>query len=208
MIERYPLNWPQGWPRTLVGQQRRAQFVHYGKRLTIFQGAERVMEELKRLGVNENDVVISTNVRTRLDGMPRSDQKEPDDHGASVYWRDLAAPGNPMRCMAIDRYTSVADNLAAIAATLEALRAIERHGGAPILDRAFTGFTALPEKASMPWREVLKVQASVKPTSEYIKNRFRELAHQHHPDRGGDADKFRELVAARDQALAELQEAS
>ena len=38
--------------------------------------------------------------------------------------------------MAIDAYTRTADNLAAVAATLEAMRAIERHGGAQILERA------------------------------------------------------------------------
>ena len=33
---------------------------------------------------------------------------------------------------------------------------------------------------------------------------FRRLAKLHHPDQGGDPKKFRELVAARDQALAEI----
>ncbi|ROU09438.1 hypothetical protein [Lysobacter enzymogenes] len=87
---------------------------------------------------------MSTNLTLRRDGLPRSDQREPADPGAAVYWTDCTGAD---RCMAVDRYTKTAGNLAALAATLEAMRAIERHGGAEILDRVFTGFTALPRRA-------------------------------------------------------------
>lgn len=58
--------------------------------------------------------------------------------------------------MAIDQYYRVEENLAAIAATLDAMRAIERHGGAQILDRASTGFAALqaPMAVARSWREM------------------------------------------------------
>jgi len=46
--------------------------------------------------------------------------------------------------MAIDRYSTVEGNLAAIAATLDAMRAIERHGATVILERTFADFMALP----------------------------------------------------------------
>src|SRR3984893_16238997 len=130
------------------------------------------------MGMNSDDILISTNVKLRLDGLPRSDQ-EPSDPGAAVYWQKK---GQSMRCMAIDRYDRVADNLAAIAATLEAMRAIERHGGAAILDRAFTGFKALaaPEQ---PF-QVLGVGANA--SKEEIERAYRLLATKHHPDRGGD----------------------
>jgi hypothetical protein len=120
--------------------------------MTIAVAVDRVRAELKRMDVDGDDLVISTNLQLRLDGLPRSSQREPDDAGAAVYWRDRTGA---TRCMAIDRYYRVADNLAAIAATLDAMRAIERHGGAEILDRAFTGFTALEGPAK--WWEVLQV---------------------------------------------------
>ena len=94
---------------------------------------------MQRLGVHQDDVVVSTNLQTRLDGLPRSNQARPGDPGVCVYWKPAKSP---MRCMAVDRYDEVQDNLAAVAATLEAMRSIERHGGAAILDRAFTGFAA------------------------------------------------------------------
>lgn len=124
------------------------------KRLSVMDGLERVLGELGRMGIGRDDVVISTNVPTRLDGLPRRD-RVPSDPGAAVYWRK----GKQTRCMAIDRCDRVEDNLAAIAATLEAMRAIERHGGAEILDRAFTGFVALPSLEQ--WFQVLGVWRTV-----------------------------------------------
>jgi hypothetical protein len=107
--------------------------------------------------------------------------------------------------MAIDIYENVADNLAAIAATLEAMRAIERHGGAEILERTFTGFAALPEKASQPWREVLGI-GTENVTSAQVDTAYRKLLFLHHPDRGGDSNKLQAVVEARKQALQELAE--
>ena len=48
----------------------------------------RVMDELGRMGLGRDDVVISTNVETRLDGFPRSDRTEPADPGVAVYWQE------------------------------------------------------------------------------------------------------------------------
>jgi len=202
MTERkaYPLSWPAGWKRST--SRASAHFKTYGTRLSVHDAVQRLLRELELMGVHDWEVIISTNVPLRLDGLPRSD-KEPADPGAAVYWRHRNwKEGQPLRCMAIDRYNRVADNLAAIAATLEAMRAIERHGGAQILDRAFLGFAALPEKASQSWREVLGIDGT--PTLELVESRFRNLAKVHHPDQGGDREKFEQITAARDAARMEL----
>lgn len=208
MLTSFPLCWPAGWKRTEQFRQRNAAFrrkdsaARYGSRaLTVYEATQRVLQELERMGVDRDEIIISTNVRLRLDGLPRSNEPEPKDRGAAVYWKGV---GLPMRCMAVDQYTTVADNLAAIAATLDAMRAIERHGGAQILDRAFTGFAALPEHASRPWRDVLEIPQSTHPNMQYIETRFRELASIHHPDKGGNVEKFHEIVTARDAARIEL----
>ena len=171
--------------------------------LTVSDGIQRVLDELERMGVDRQDVIISTNVRTRLDGLPRSGEREPDDPGAAVYWQ---TPKEGMRSMAIDRYDRVADNLAALGATLEAMRAIERHGGAEILQRAFLGFAALPQKASQSWRLHLGFKEDEAVTVDKVKSTFRDLALKHHPDKGGDRDKWEDLCLARDNALRDLQE--
>ena len=158
--------------------------------VTIAEAVSRIRAELGRMGIDDDDLVISTNLQLRLDGFPRSNQREPDDAGVAVYWTDRFDTSQPPRCMAIDRYDRIADNLAAVAATLDAMRAIERHGGAEILDRAFTGFTALPAPGGMDWREILD---EADPEGSY-----RRLRGQHHPDRGGDADEFRAVQSAWD----------
>lgn len=206
VIKAYPLQWPAGWKRTdsrqfgRFGKQVRHHGVHSSwrqkSRLSIADATQRVLHELLRMGISDDDVVISTNLKLRLDGLPRSGQAEPQDPGAAVYWRD----GRKNRCMAIDLYDRVADNLAAIAATIEAMRAIERHGGAAILDRAFTGFQALPSPTQ--WWHVLGFEAS-SVTGEQIEARFRELAMQRHPDRGGSEAAMAELNWAREAGLAE-----
>lgn len=200
-ISSFPLHWPAGWRRTAPFQRDRAKFGkadrgnYVRKReLSIADGVRRVLDELGRMGVHRDDVVISTNVRTRLDGLPYSNAAQPDDPGAAVYWRKR----NETRCMAIDRYDRVQDNLAAIAATLDAMRAIERHGGATILDRAFMGFQALP--APVSWWQVLELPGP-NVTREQIEQAHRVLIMKYHPDRGGDVEKAAEINRARDQGL-------
>jgi hypothetical protein len=202
-IAAHPLQWPAGWKRTDGAAKRSASFTRYRKQLSIADGVARVQQELERLGVSREDTVISTNVETRLDGLPRSDRAEPADAGAAVYWRK----GSSTKVMAIDQYTRVADNLAAIAATLEAMRAIERHGGAAILERAFAGFAALPAPtAARSWREVLGFAlTTAMPSAEVIRERYRSRASSAHPDKGGSDAEMAELNAARDAALKELE---
>ena len=196
---RYPLQWPEGWKRTQSYQRKAATFSRQGKALTVFDGVQRVLDELQRLGVHQDDVVVSTNLQTRLDGLPRSNQARPGDPGVCVYWKPAKSP---MRCMAVDRYDEVQDNLAAVAATLEAMRSIERHGGAAILDRAFTGFAALPAPAGgkRDWWTVLELPSTA--SQAEIRDAFNRLAREHHPDRGGTDERMAEIIRARDEALS------
>ncbi|MDP3793478.1 MAG: J domain-containing protein, partial [Candidatus Uhrbacteria bacterium] len=182
-ISRFPLQWPAGWKRTPYGLRKYGQFKRDGRDLTVTDGVGRVRAELERLGVHDDDVIVSTNVRIRLDGFPRSGEPKPQDPGVCVYWQKSGK--DPMRCMAVDRYTEVADNLAAIAATLEAMRAIERHGGAAILDRAFTGFAALPAPAAgqREWWTVLELPRTA--NADQVREAARSRARWPHPDRPG-----------------------
>ncbi len=217
-ISAYPLTWPPGWERTAsecraVGKFGTTKLSKVGswrsvQSITIAEATQRLRAELERMGVRDDDLVLSTNLRLRLDGLPRSDQAQPADPGAAVYWADpwTVAP----RCMAIDRYTKVEQNIAALAATIEAMRSIERHGGAVVLERAFTGFAALPPPAAAGarrhWREVLGFKPEGTVTAADVQQMYRHYASLYHPDRqGGDAAKMAELNRARDAALQETQ---
>lgn len=203
-IEAYPLAWPAGWKRTPAASRRSANFRSHGKPLSVSEGARRLLDELERMAVNVDTVVISTNVRVTLAGLPRSGERVPEDPGAAVYWTDQWH-GNAPRVMAIDQYDRVEDNLGALAATIEAMRAIERHGGAVILERAFQGFAALPAPSSTrPWREVLGFPPQAVVSQDMVRERYRRRASEAHPDRAGGSDKaMAELNTARDQALLE-----
>lgn len=140
----YPLQWPLNWTRTPPTRRKDAKFatIHYGeskKQITIAAACVRVNEELRRMGALERDVVITSDLRYKVDGSPYSNQAGPIDPGVAVYWKI----DGDQQFMAIDIYNRIADNIAAVAATLDAMRAIERHGGATIMKRAWQGFKAL-----------------------------------------------------------------
>lgn len=214
-IQAYPLAWPEGWPRaknreyakfsasSKVYDTNAQRSVTRARDLTVNDGTARVIATLQRMGRGPDDVVISTNIALRLDGLPRSNQPEPGDPGVAVYWQTRKGE---RKVMAIDRYTRVADNLGAVAATLEALRGIERWGGGQILDRAFSGFAALPapgQTHARGWREVLNVDGSVTSLEE-VKGQYRRLSSVRHPDKGGTEAEMSELNWAWAQAQESL----
>lgn len=192
-IRAFPCAWPAGWPKQ--GGYKSTAFRSRGQPVTVYDGVQRVLYELSRLGVAKDDVVISTNIPTRLDGLPRSDRGAAGGPEVAVYW---VGAGGKRQVMAIDLYASTAGNLAAVAATLEAMRAIERHGGAQIMERAFTGFTALPAPDS--WREIL---LEPKDLAE-ARRTYRQLASSLHPDKGGSEHAMARLNAAWAKAQEEL----
>lgn len=199
-IESYPLTWPPGWrraPYRIKAQfkGRTGGFVNgqYAgpERLTIGQGMTRLTDALRRL--SGTDVIVSTNLKLNRDGTPNRSQGMPSDPGVAVYWKN----GKQSRCMAIDTYDRLPDNLAAIAATLDAMRAIERYGGALILDRAFQGFAALP--APVQPFQVLGIKHDAGPRE--VDEAYKRLASENHPDKGGDSDKMAQINWARDAML-------
>lgn len=113
MISAHPLCWPEGWPRTPSYKRKQARFTSSDRRLSVSDGVGRVLAELDKLGHKLDDIVISTNIRTRLDGFPRSDQPNPTDPGVAAYWQK--ADGTNQRVIAIDAYDTVAGNFGGMA---------------------------------------------------------------------------------------------
>lgn len=204
-IPAYPLQWPAGWERTPEGHRTWGRF---GKRdsrgilqdVTIAAAVERVREQLRMLGIRDDDIVISTNLKTGRNGFPLTDQAQPKDTGVAVYWIDRT--GNP-RCMSTNRYHKVADNLAGIGASLEAMRTLERHGSAEILNRAFSGFAALEAPQGEPWFQVLGVAADAdRPAVEAAWRRLRSTCHPDKP--GGSAEAFQRAQDAYERGMQEV----
>lgn len=187
MTTAYPLAWPEGWPRA-----KRAAVSRFNVRPQ--QATRELVREIERMGGRL--VVISTNVPLRRDGLPYSSYG-PDngDHGVAVYFE---RKGKRM-VFACDRWNTIQDNMRAIQKSIEALRGIERWGASDMLERAFTGFTALPPPKS-PWETLGIPPGSSKDT---VTDAYRRKAAEAHPDRPtGSHAAMAELNAARDAALA------
>lgn len=200
----FPLTWPVGWPRTPADKVARARFnvrvtghaYRTKGQVTNYVGRLRLMEELRRLGAT--DVVLSTNLPTRLDGLPYSSAKEPSDHGVAVYFRIKGEP----RVLACDRWDRTADNMAALAAHVEAMRG-QLRWGVGTLEQAFTGYRALPEMgARRRWWEVLGLDPAA--TMAEVDRKRAELLMRFHPDRGGAHDQAAEVNHAYDEARKDL----
>lgn len=193
-IDAYPLCWPQGWPRTHA--RERGSFIGTPAKVRVELVAEvdRMMGARPGYTYREN-IIISTNVPIRRDGEPYAQEPAYIDPGVAVYFE---RKGKRV-CFACDKYDKVWKNMRAIAKTIEAMRGIERWGSSDMLDRAFTGFAALPSPSTRKWWEVLGVEQSADQTT--IKARFRELARTHHPDNGGSHEMMSEINAAYQDSL-------
>jgi hypothetical protein len=192
----YPLQRPAGYPRTSPAQRRNGVFKSGGKSITIHAATKRLQTEVERLGGTYP--VLSTNIEPRLDGMPRSDRKPlNDDPGVCLYFHLQGRP----TAMPCDVYNAVEDNIAAIAAHIDAVRGIARWGVGSV---EHAGFQAIRGPGEKPWRETLGIRPDALVTRESIRTRVAELAKQHHPDRGGSHDQMAEINAAADRALEEV----
>lgn len=200
----YPLSWPPAWKRTPSHQRRRAAFYQrprpsdptstYRRKetLTIGTALDRLTGELRRLGATH--VVISSNLRVRGDGLPYAQQpRQLEDPGIAVYFKLKGAP----RVLACDRWLNAAENIAAVAGHIDALRTQDRYG-VGTLEQAFAGYAALPPTAQ-DWSIVLGVPPSA--SRDEIVAAHRRLTATHHPDRGGRHEDMARINEARDRAL-------
>lgn len=192
---RYPLSWPTGWKRTPGHQRQRARFQSGGAALTVHKAITRLSGEVARLGAR--DEILSTNMQTRLDGLPYSGQSEPTDPGVAVYF----TLKGQARCLACDAWTRTADNIAAIAQHIDALRRIDRYG-VGTLDQAFAGYAPRLQAAPSEWNIVLGVSRSASRAG--IEEAFTRLAKTAHPDSGGSHDAMARLTEAKTAALREV----
>lgn len=189
MVEAYPLHWPSDYPRSKRYKDSRFK-------TTVAKARNYIKDEVRRLG--GKDVIISSNVPINKDGELRADytRYKLDDPGIAVYFM---YNGNQV-CLCCDTYARTWENLHGIGRTIEALRQIDRDGVSDFLNRAFTGFKAIAERASGPscW-DVLNIEPT-KNKAE-IDKAYKQLVKDCHPDKQtGSLDKFHELQAAREAA--------
>ncbi len=198
VVDGYPLQWPAGWPRTRHPERSRFKATKF------YQECVSLIHEVELLG--GSFAVISTDVELRQDGLPYANRRAPKDQGAAIYFQR----GGKQQCLACDQYDSLLDNLHALTKSVHALRGLERWGGSTILDRAFTGFVALPgpegDNGRTCW-EVLGVASTA--TREELRCARQALAQRFHPDKNGPESSHERMACvnvAYDEAMAQRRE--
>jgi hypothetical protein len=191
----FPLDWPLGYKRT--ASRSYSRFKQTG------DDAQRFLRnELSKIGAR--NIIVSSNVPVRKDGMMYSEHmnKVVTDPGVAVYFN----LNGEAKVIVADQFTRVWENIYAIGKTLESMRAIERYGASDFINRAFKGFTALPEAIETPykreWWVVLGVDKHA--NSAQIKEAYRIKSKLVHPDKGGTAAQFQEMQDAYREAMAQF----
>lgn len=185
----YPLVWPDGLPRT--ERKATSQF-----RTSLSAAVNNVKKSLAAFGSDTGKAVGEVSVTSNVGGIAFD---APKDTGVAIWFEWEGA----QRCIAVDRYPKVEDNLQAIHHILEARRTEMRHGGLHIVRQTFKGFVALPApEGAKPWREVLELTGPV--TVKDIDRAYREKAALAHPDKGGTPAAMQELNRARSEAKGSL----
>jgi hypothetical protein len=186
----YPLHWPSGRERVVSYKRQRGRF-----KVTLATARDNAIHELRLLGAKY--VVVSTNIPTRRDGLPYASGPAPADPAVAVYF-DYKGDSHVFAC---DKWDKIEHNLQAVGKTVEALRGIKRWGSADMMKRAVNAFKALPASGD-DWRSVLNVRGSADLAA--VKARYRALAAQAHPDRGGSEHQMIRINQAWEAAQREL----
>lgn len=200
LAEKYPLQWPLGFPRLNCRKRSRFGNPTFGKaRDTIFHELKLMLswEESK-------SIILSTNIPLKNDGFPYANFKQPADKGVAVYFKfkkkDIV--------LCCDCWDTIEHNLWAVAKTLEAMRGIERWGVSDFLEHSFQGFTALPPSPTeVPKKEwwIIFRYAQRPSTASWdwagVEAQYKSLAKLYHPDtKTGSTELFQSLQAAYSEA--------
>lgn len=185
-VEAFPLHWPDYRPRVRNT---------YSSRFTtsLADARDGLFKELNLL--NARNIIVSTNIALRRDGLPYASGKAPQDTAVAVYFKYK----NSDMCFACDQYNLVGDNIQAIRKTIEALRGIARWGTGDMMEQAFKGFEALPDHTQQSCWDILGVERDA--PKGLIKQAFRTLSKKHHPDMGGAHEEFTKISAAYNEAM-------
>lgn len=183
MIPPYPLLWPEGIKRT-------ARPVSSQFKTTLHKAMSNVQDSLRRFSADSGQKITDLQITSNVGLIGK-----PDDPGIAVWFNW----DGDMRCIAVDKYAKVEENLQAIHHVIEARRTELRHAGIEMVRTTFKGFrTALPAPdAKKPWHDVLGVDPNA--TQDQVHAAYKALARKH-----TGTEFMTDLNVARDDAVASL----
>lgn len=180
--------WPEGWIRAKTPQRARFD-------TSIANARDGLLNSIRMMGGKQ--IILSTNIPLRQDGIPYARYTNPKDTGVAVYFQ----LNNTPQVFACDKWDKIEDNMQAIRKTIEAIRGIERWGSSEMMNRIYRGFQALPDVSSATndsWWNVLGVDPNA--SIDEIEKAYKQKAKEAHPDMGGSNDAFIKLTNALEQA--------
>ena len=182
----YPLAWPEHQRRT---QNR----VKSAFKATLPTAHKNVVSRLRLFASDTGTRLENARITSNASAF---DVIEPADPGIAVWF----VWDGDVRCIAVDRYTTMKENLQALHHVLEARRTEFRHAGIEMVRTTFRGFrAALPAPGAIPWWTILGVAPTATPDeiNAAFKAKARELGAT-----GNEAARS-DLNVARDKGLAE-----
>lgn len=146
-------------------------------------------------------VVIQVDLQERdirIDGLPRANARHGNHPGVIVSFESRFGP---LR-YATDEFTEWRANLRAIALSLKALRDVDRYGVSKRGEQ-YTGWKALPAGNGHGFSNAddaarwIENQVGERPPGVTLREMYRALAKDLHPDRGGDPAQWDKLDQAK-----------
>lgn len=197
LIVRTISRWP--WPAKSWSEQKRSQFkAHWTDTDQLLR------REIGYLG-DAQQAVLEVDVSARdirADGFIRADAR-PRSPRVALYFTHRVHGPLQYHC---DNYETWPDNVRAIALALEALRAVDRYG-VTSKGEQYTGWKALPASTELTPTEAAKLIAGYDPNTQNATELLRDFdvarraalraMQTTHPDKGGTADLFQRIQAAR-----------
>jgi hypothetical protein len=186
MIHPYPLQWPDHQRRSARREQSRF-------RTTLAAALANVENSLRLFAQDSGRQATAVSITSNVAGLSNA---QPADTGVAVWflW------DGEQRCIAVDRYQKVAENLQAIHHVIEARRTELRHAGIEMVRTTFRGLTALPPPpaaTAIPkesWWQVLGLRANASP--EVIQTAYKTLVRA-----APDDETRKRLNIARDEGV-------
>lgn len=182
------------WPGPMTADRKPSRFrAGYGDTMSLLEA------ELRHLNAKAPVLLMALRPEDiRLDGRPRASSR-PAHPGVILCAGTRYGPAR----WPCDRYTDWSDNLRAIALSLEALRSVDRYGVTRHGEQ-YRGWTALPapgDSGEFATRaaamEFLRTIIGGRVDVLRIDDSLREAEKLTHPDRGGSAEAFKRVQAAR-----------
>lgn len=197
-------DWPAGlrvapireWPGGLTPdtRRRRSQFSANWRETTAL-----LRRELRELGAKDAELLVAIPPQQfRLDGYPRATAKA--EHPGVILSFDSRHGHLSYPC---DTFTTWQDNLRAVALALEALRKVDRYGVTRHGEqyRGFAAIEAAPAADALPFNSANSARIWLLnywslPGDVTLAATVRAAKRATHPDHGGDAEQFRQVMAA------------